>query len=71
MQTTKPNETKLALVQVTFYVIQPGNELGLFYTGPRTHTGRSYFFSKDYDLVIKKMEVTREYFTMISNILKV
>jgi len=46
MQTTKPNETKLALVQVTFYVIQPGNELGLFYTGPRTHTGRSYFLVK-------------------------
>jgi len=25
--TTKPNETKLALVQVVFYVIRPGNRL--------------------------------------------
>jgi len=27
----QPNETKLALVQVAFYAIWPGNGLGLFY----------------------------------------
>jgi len=29
--TTKPNKTKLALVQVAFYAIRPENGLGLFY----------------------------------------
>ena len=31
---------ELALVQVAFYAIRPGNGLGLFYNGPRTHTGQ-------------------------------
>ena len=36
---TAPNETKLALDQVVFYAIRPGNGLGLFYNGPGTDTG--------------------------------
>ena len=28
----KPNPTKLSLVQVAFYAIQPGNGLNLFYS---------------------------------------
>jgi len=37
---TKPNKTKLTLLQVAFYAIRPGNGLGLFYNNSaRDHTG--------------------------------